>query len=151
MRAAAAAKPLQSCLTFCNPMDCSLLGSSVHGIFQARILEWVALSFSNAWKWEVKVKSLIRVRLQRPHGLQPTRLLHPWDFLGKSTRVGCHCLLRHILLKNVKINISLQFSHSVVSDSLPLHEPQHTRPPCPSPTPRVYPNICPLSRWCHPT
>jgi len=38
-----------------------------------------------------------------------------------------------------------------VSDSLQPHEPQHTRPPCPSPTPRVYPNLCPLSRWCHPT
>ena len=43
-----------------------------------------------------------------------------------------------------------QFSHSVVSDSLQPHESQHTRPPCPSPTPGVYPNSCPLSRWCHP-
>ena len=46
---------------------------------------------------------------------------------------------------------SVQFSHSVVSDSLRPHEPQHTRPPCPSPTPRVYPNWCPLGRWGHPT
>ena len=46
---------------------------------------------------------------------------------------------------------TVQFSHSVVSDSLRPHEPQHTRPPCPSPTPRVYPDSCPLSRWCHPT
>ena len=45
---------------------------------------------------------------------------------------------------------SVQFSHSVVSDSLWPHEPQHARPPCPSPTPRVYPNPCPSSRWCHP-
>ena len=45
---------------------------------------------------------------------------------------------------------SLQFSCSVMSDSLQPHEPQHTRPPCPSPTPRVYPNSCPLRRWCHP-
>ena len=45
---------------------------------------------------------------------------------------------------------SVQFSHSVVSDSFRPHESQHTRPPCPSPTPRVYPNSCPLSRWCHP-
>ena len=44
-----------------------------------------------------------------------------------------------------------QFSYSVVSDSLQPHELQHTRPPCPSPTPRVYPKPCPLSRWCHPT
>ena len=42
-----------------------------------------------------------------------------------------------------------QFSRSVVSDSLWPHEPQHSRPPCPSPTPGVYPNPCPLSRWCH--
>ena len=45
---------------------------------------------------------------------------------------------------------SVQFSSSVVSDSLQLHEPQHAGPPCPSPTPRVHPNLCPLSRWCHP-
>ena len=49
------------------------------------------------------------------------------------------------------INISVQFSHSVVSNSLQPHEPQHARPPCPSPIPRVYPNSCPLSWWCHPT
>ena len=53
----------QSCLTLCDPMDCSLPGFSVHGIFQARVLEWVAISFSNAWKWKLKVKSLSRVRL----------------------------------------------------------------------------------------
>ena len=61
--AAAAAKSLQSCPTLCNPMDCSLPGFSVHGILQARTLEWVAISFSNASKWKVKVKSLSRVRL----------------------------------------------------------------------------------------
>ena len=46
---------------------------------------------------------------------------------------------------------SVQFSRSVVSDSLLPHEPQHARPPCLSPTPGVYPNSCPLSRWCYPT
>ena len=46
---------------------------------------------------------------------------------------------------------SVQFSHSVVSNSLRPHEPQHARPPCPSPTPRVHTNPCPLSQWCHPT
>ena len=46
---------------------------------------------------------------------------------------------------------SVQFSCSIVSDSLWPHGPQHVRPPCPSPTPGVYPNSCPLSRWCHPT
>ena len=47
--------------------------------------------------------------------------------------------------------ISVQFSHSVVSDSLQPHEPQYARSPCPSPTPGVYPKSFPLSRWCHPT
>ena len=60
---AAAAKSLQSCPTLCDPMDCSLPGFSVRGILQARTLEWVAISFSNAWKWKVKVKSLSRVWL----------------------------------------------------------------------------------------
>ena len=45
---------------------------------------------------------------------------------------------------------SVRFSHSVMSNSLWPHEPQHARPPCPSPTPGVHPNPCPLSRWCHP-
>jgi len=51
--------------------------------------------------------------------------------------------------KNLCWNV--QFSCSVVSDSLQLHKLQHTRPPCPSPTPGVHPNPCPLSQWCHPT
>ena len=53
----------QSCLTLCHRMDCTQPGSSVHGIFQARIPEWVAISFSNAWKWKGKVKLLSHVRL----------------------------------------------------------------------------------------
>ena len=64
------------------------------------------------------------------------------DFKGKWTLMTfspAHCLS------------SVQFNHSVVSDSFRPHGPQHTRPPCPSPTPGVYPNSCPLSRWCHPT
>ena len=61
--AAAAAKSLQSCPTLCNPIDGSPPGSPVPGILQARTLEGVAISFSNAWKWKVKVKSLSRVRL----------------------------------------------------------------------------------------
>ena len=55
---AAAAKSLQSCPTLCDPIDSSPPGSSVPGILQARILEWVAIYFSNTWKWKVKVKSL---------------------------------------------------------------------------------------------
>ena len=61
--AAATAKSLQSCPTLCDPIDGSPPGSAVLGILQAKTLEWVASSFSNAWKWKVKVKSLSRVRL----------------------------------------------------------------------------------------
>ena len=59
----AAAKSLQSCPTLCDPIDGSPPGSPVPGILQAGTLEWVAISFSNAWKWKVKVKSLSHVRL----------------------------------------------------------------------------------------
>ena len=84
----AAAKSLQSCPPLCDPIDCSPPGSPVPEILQARTLEWVAISF-NAWKWSRSVVS----DPQWSHGLQPTRLLHPWNFPGKSTGVGCHCLL----------------------------------------------------------
>ena len=58
-----AAKSLQLCPTLCDPIDGSPTGAHIPGIFQARTLEWVAISFSNAWMWKVKVKSLSRVRL----------------------------------------------------------------------------------------
>ena len=64
--AAAAAKLLQLCPTLCDPIDGSPPGSPVPGILQARILEWVALSFCNAWKWKVNVKSLSPVWLRDP-------------------------------------------------------------------------------------
>ena len=57
------AKSFQSCQTLCDPIDGSPPGSPVPGIFQARTLEWVAISFSNAWQWKVKLKSLSRVQL----------------------------------------------------------------------------------------
>ena len=66
----------------------------------------------------------------------------------KTTTVIFHHLVLHI--HNVTI-LSVQFSHSVGSDCLRPHELQHASPPCPSPTPGVNPNSCPLSRWCHPT
>ena len=94
----AAAKSLQSCPTLCDPIDGSPTGSTVPGIFQARTLEWVAISF----KWSRSVVS----DSQQRHGLQPTRLLCPWDFPGKSTGVGCHCLLqyRSLVLHNYLVN-----------------------------------------------
>ena len=96
--AAAVAQSLQSCPTLCDPIDGSPPGSPVPGILQAGTLEWVAISFSNAWKWKVKVKSESEVAQScltlsdsmvcsssgsSVHGIFP----------GKSTGVGCHCLL----------------------------------------------------------
>ena len=63
---------------------------------------------------------------------------------------ACNYLEIHFHLPSVQFS-SVQFSRSVASDSLRPHEPRHARPPCPSPTPRVHPNPCPLSWWCHPT
>ena len=100
----AAAKSLQSCPTLCDPIDGSPPGSPVAGILQARTLEWVVISFSNAWKWSCSVVS----NSSRPHGLQRTRLLPPWDFPGKSTGVGCHHLLRWLILNILIKNISSQ-------------------------------------------
>ena len=88
---AAAAKSLQSCPILCDPIDGSPPGSPVPGILQARTLEWVAISFSSAWKWKVKVKSLSRVQLFANPWTAAYRLLCPWDLPGKSTGVGCHC------------------------------------------------------------
>ena len=58
---------------------------------------------------------------------------------------------RHRFLNPSQETLVCRLSHSVMSDSLQPHEAQHARPPCPSPTPGVYPNSCLLSRWCHPT
>ena len=119
----------------CAPMDCSLLGSSVRGVLQARILEWVAISYCRESSW-----------------------------LGDQTCVPCiSCIGRWILywlthqteeawfLDQYSEHISsVQFSRSVVSDSLRPHESQHARPPCPSPNPRVHSGSRPPSQWCHP-
>ena len=102
----ATAKSLQSCPTLCDPRDGSPPGSPVPWILQARTLEWVAISppmhESEKWKWSRSVMS----NSLRPHGLQPTRVLHPWDFPGKSTGVGCHCLLRGRGQRSIKFNYS---------------------------------------------
>ena len=109
------AKSLQSCPTLCNPIDSSPPGSPVPGILQARILEWVATSFSNAWKWKVKVKSLSRVRLlatpwtaafQAPPSVGFSRqeywsgvpLASPWTSLeGPLFYLPCHLKIYYYL------------------------------------------------------
>ena len=97
----------------CDPIDSSPPGSPVLGF--SRQEAWSGLPFpspmheSEKWKWS---RSVVSDSLW-PHGLQPTRLLHPWDFPGKSTGVGCHCLLRQLRLDVAKsINKTL---------ALPLH------------------------------
>ena len=99
----------ESCPTLNDPMHCSPLGSSIHGIFQARVLKWVAVPFS---KGSSQPRDGTQVFI-----LQADSLPAEPPFKGFS---------------------SVQFSRSVVSDSLRPHESQHTRPPCPSPTPRVH-------------
>ena len=89
-----AAKLPQSCPTLCDPIDGSPTGSPVPRILRQE--HWNGLPFpspmheSEKWKWSHSVMS----DSLWPHGLQPTRLLRPWDFPGKSTAVGCHCLLQ---------------------------------------------------------
>ena len=116
----------QSCPTLSDPMDCSLPGSSIHGIFQARVLEWGAIAFS-----------------QRHH-------THIQIHLNTYRTYCCYTSLQKISIKSqkfIKVVIqmpsSVQFSRSVVSDSLRPHELQHARPHCPSPTPGIYTNSCP--------
>ena len=106
--AAAAAASLQSCPILCNPRDGSPPGSPVPGILQARTLEWVAISFSSAWKWKVKVKSLSRVWLLATPWTAAYQLLCPWDFPGKSTGMGCHCLLWYTVLENANSSTTLE-------------------------------------------
>ena len=89
---ATAAKSLQSCPTLCSPIDGSPLGSPVPGILQARTLEWVAISFSNAWKWKVKVM-LSRVRLLATPWTAAYQAPLSMGLPGRSAGVGCHCLL----------------------------------------------------------
>ena len=108
-------------------------------------------------------KIFSRFKLIIPTSANPSfshSLLHfePWYWGFKSIVESLKCAIsqhnRCFLSKmfsDCTIFSSVQFSHSVMSNSLWPHEPQHARPPCPSPTPGVHPNPCPLSRWCHPT
>ena len=128
---AAAAKSLQSCLTLCDPIDSSPLGSSVPGILQARILEWVAISFSNAWKWKVKVKSLSRVWLlatpwtaayQAPLSMGFSRQEY-WSGLPLPSPRRVWFISIDSSLRTFHRVICLDMlSHSVMSGSLQLHE-----------------------------
>ena len=112
---------------------------------------------------------LLQCRRHKRHGLDPWVGKIPWRRAWQPTAVflprephGQRTLVDYGLsigwqsqtqLKCLSMHkhISVQFSHSVMSDSLRPHGLQHARPPCPSPTPGFYSNSCPLSQWCHPT
>ena len=94
--AAAAAKSLQSCPTLCDPIDGSPPGSPIPGVLQARTLEWVAISFSNAWKWKVKVKLLSCVWLLATLWTTAYQAPPSMGFPRQEYQSGVHCLL-HIL------------------------------------------------------
>ena len=112
--AAAAAKSLQSCPTLCDTTDSSPPGSPVPGILQARTLEWGAISFSNAWKGKVKVKSLSRARLLATPWTAAYQAPLSMDFQGKSTGVGCHCLFRRRNARGTHIAILLKISTTLL-------------------------------------
>ena len=92
------AKSLQWCPTLCDPIDSRPPGSPVPGILQARTLEWVAISFSNAWKWKVKVKSLSRVRLFATPWTAAYQAPPPMGFSRQEYWSGGHCLLHEFSL-----------------------------------------------------
>ena len=116
--AAAAAKSLRSCPTLCDPIDGSPLGSSVSGILQARILQWVAISFSSAWKWKAKVKSLSRVLL----------LVTPWTAAYQAPP-------------------SMGFSMQESWSGVPLPSPFHPRCFHPNPVTSQEPHLQELSHY----
>ena len=123
LHAAAAAKSLQSCPTLCDPIDGSSPGSPVPGILQARTRSELPFPSPMHESEKRKWSRLVVSDSLRPHKLQPTRLLCPWDFPGKSTGVGCHCLLQSTLL------IYLE-SESEVAQSCPtLSDPVDCSPP----------------------
>ena len=114
------AKSLQSCPTLCDPIDSSPPGSPVPGILQARTLEWAAISFSNAWKWKVKVKLLSRVLLlatpwtaahQAPPsmGFFQARVLE-WGAIAFSTQVWYYILILTICLELLSYIWDLSYS-----------------------------------------
>ena len=99
-------------------------------------------------QWQTFLGSKIIADGNCSHGIKRHLLL------GRKVMTNLDSILKSrdiTLPTNVHLFSSVQFSLSVISNSLRPHEPQHARLPCPSPTPRVYPNSCPLSRWCHPT
>ena len=142
-------------------MGCSLQGSSVHGILQARIVEWLAILFSrgssrprdwtqvsciggrrfNLWATREAREALKSI----PRGLRETSPHTKWRI-----QLGASCMVKSSFCLFLS-TFPVQFSCSVMFNSLQPCGPQHTRFPCPSPTPGACSNSCPSSRWYHPT
>ena len=118
--AAAAAKSLQSCPTLCDPIDGSPAGSPVPGILQARTLEWVAISFSSAWKWKVKVKTFSRVQLLATPWTAAHQAPPSMDFPGKRTGVGCHCLRLSLFAVHLKLSQHCSLTYKIEGFFFPL-------------------------------
>ena len=119
---AAAAKLPQSCPTLCSPTDGSPPGSAIPGILQARTLEWVAISFSDAWKWKVKVKSLSCVRLFATPWTAAHQAPPPMGFSRQEYRSGVPLPSPSLCLKRKKITViivvALVIEVAVVSEVL---------------------------------
>ena len=118
---AAAAKSLQSCPTLCDPIDGSPPGSAVPGILQARTLEWVAISFSNAWKWKVEVKLCGRVRLFETPWTAAYQTPPSMGFSKQEYWSGVPLLSRFLSLDNSKSQCSFSVSpHTSTHPPSPL-------------------------------
>ena len=132
----------QWCQTHCDPVDYSPPGSSVHGISQARVLEWVChfllqgIFLTKGWKL-----ALLHYRRILDHSSHQEGFISPvwcyWSDVEPTVAFD---------QGNYYRRFSVQFSRSVVSNSLSPHELQHARPPCLSQTPRVDSNSCPSSQ-----
>ena len=160
---------IQYCPTHCDPMDCNTVRppcpSPTPGVYtnSCPLSQWYhatisfsVIPFSSHLQYFPESGSFpinqFFASAGKSNGASASESVTPmniqnWFPLGWTGWIS----LQLKRLSKVFSNNSVQFSHSVVSDSLQPHELQHARPPCPSPTTGVYPNPCPLSRWCHTT
>ena len=171
---------LFTCVQLCDTLDCSLPGSSVHWTIQARILgssipssrgtswfrdlthilcpplcRWILLPLSHQGSptsYTLWFSHLVMSDSLQLHGLRHTRCPSPsWSPEVHPSSCPLHRWYQLAISSSDALFNSVQFSHSVMSDSLQPHGMQHARLPCPLPTPRAYSNSCPLHQWCHQT
>ena len=124
----------QSCPSLCDPMDYSLPGSSAHGIFQAIVLEWIAISFSRGSSQSrdrTQVSHIVDTLPSEPPGMSINS--HKYRQIVAGVILGIFWILKKIFPIH-----SVQFSCSIMSNSLRPYVVQRARPPCPLPTPRAY-------------